>query len=196
MSEASGARIGRVVRIQVQREPLKVPHGYYDPAYLTAVPAAELGVDGVVGIDPGGPIVDAHHRRHPRTRGGGNRALSVGFTGHYVAMARRFGDRVAPGIAGENLIVDGPPLRMNDLTGGLIVVTGSGEEIALAPLRPAAPCREFTTFLLGGRQPRPRDEIAEELAFLSEGTRGFIASVEHLDGTAVVSVGDEVYLAG
>ena len=195
MSEAPGVRVGPVVRIQVQREPLKVPHGYYDPSYLTAVDAAELDADGVVGIDAGGRIVDAHHRRHPRARGGGNRALSIGFTGHYAAMAERFGDRVVPGIAGENLIVDGPPLRMDDLARGLVVVTGSGAQVRLGSLRPAAPCREFTSFLLGHRTPLARDEIADELAFLSEGTRGFIAAVEHLVGTAVVSVGDEVYLA-
>jgi len=187
--------LGRIVRIQVQRAPLKVPHGYYEPDFITPVPEAILDHDGVLGRLGDEQIVDAHHRRHPRARGGGTRALSIGFTGHYAAMAERFGARASLGIAGENLVVEGPPLRMADLEGGVEIHTAGGAVVALPAMRPATPCREFTSFLLGYREPRSRDEIAEELAFLSEGTRGFIVDVEHLQEPVDLTVGDAVYLA-
>ncbi|HHC09520.1 MAG TPA: hypothetical protein ENK55_12555 [Actinobacteria bacterium] len=184
--------LGAILRIQVQREPLKAPHGWYDPSRIVAVDEAELTSLGLVGIRGGERIVDAHHADHPRSRGGGRRALSVGFRGHYDAMAARFGERVRLGIAGENLVVDGPAVRTEDLAGGLVIVTADGVEVELRAPRPAAPCREFTTFLLGGREPRPRDELVDELEFLSGGTRGFIVSVGHLTAPVVLRVGDVV----
>lgn len=181
----------RVVRLQVQLRPLKAPHGWYDPEPLVAVQRAWVSPAGVLGARDGAWVVDAHHRDHPASRGGGRRALSVGFTGHYEAMAARYGATVSPGIAGENLVVDGPALRRGDLGEGLVIVGADGRRLELRGPRPAAPCREFTSYLLGHREPLPREALEDDLAFLSEGTRGFIATPV---GEDEVRVGDEVRL--
>lgn len=186
--------IGPIRRLQVQAEPLKAS-GVYDPEHLIPVDRAVLSAAGMLGWDGRGWVVDAHHDGHPRARGGGRRALSIGFTGHYSAMDRRFGS--APlGIAGENIVVDGPALRLAHLEAGLLIRRRDGTEIELHSPRVAAPCREFTSFLLGFDGPRPRNEIADELEFLSEGTRGFILAVDHLSRPVEIQPGDEIYHAG
>ncbi len=186
-----GDLVGRVVRLQIQQQPLKAPHGWYDPTRLTAVERLVVGPDGVFGLHEDGWVVDVHHRLHPRSRGGGRRSVSVGFTGHYAAMARRFGRRATLGIAGENLVVDAPALRLGDLGTGLAVVGEDGARIELHRPRAAAPCREFTSFLLGRRRPLPREALGDELAFLSAGTRGFI--VVPVGGPVEVGLGAEVW---
>lgn len=188
-----GDVIGTVVWLQVQGEPLKAS-GVYEPEHLVGVERASLAAAGMLGWDGRAWVVDAHHTAHPHARGGGKRALSVGFSGHYEAMARRFG--TAPiGIAGENIVVDGPPLRLPEIAGGLILRRADGSEIELRTPRVATPCLEFTSYLLGFDGPRPRDEIAAELKFLDGGTRGYILDVDHLAGPEEIGVGDEVCLA-
>jgi hypothetical protein len=58
----------------------------------------------------------------------------------------------------------------------------------------AAPCVEFTSYLLGSDTKLPRDQIKEELAFLDGGTRGYIVDVEHFTRPATLEVDDEVFL--
>ena len=180
--------IGTVIRLQLQREPLKAS-GVYQPEYLLAVERAMVGPDGMLGLDGGSWVVDAHHRAHPRSRGGGKRALSVGFTGHYAAMDRRFG-AVEDGVAGENVIVDGPAMRPDDLAGGLLVRRPDGVEYELLEPRPAAPCLEFTSYLMRTSQVLNRDEARDELRFLDGGTRGYIVQVGHLAGLQHIALGD------
>lgn len=184
--------LGRIVKLQIQAEPLKAT-GRYDPGHLVVANMALIGEAGMLIRDDNGWIVDAHHRAHPRARGGGNRALSIGFTGHYEAMARRF-DAVPVGIAGENIIVDGPAVRMTEISGGLLIRRSDGAEINLEEPRPAAPCRPFTSFLLGSDDVLEREIIQSELAFLSEGTRGFLVSVDTIDAYEEIAVGDEVFV--
>lgn len=182
--------IGEVVQLQVQREPLKAS-GIYRPGALLPVERAMVGSAGMLGHDGDGWVVDAHHTAHPRARGGGNRALSVGFTGHYAAMDDRFGP-VADGVAGENVIVAGPPLRMSDVSDGLLVRRPDGTSYELRAPRPAAPCREFTSYLLRSPRVLNRSELQDELEFLSEGTRGFIVDVSHLRDLHEIALGDSV----
>lgn len=181
------------MRLQVQAEPLKAS-GVYEPQHLVPAERALVSEAGMLGWDGNGWVVDAHHAGHPRARGGGRRALSLGFSGHYEAMEHRF-DAAPLGIAGENIVVEGPPLRLPDIADGFVVRRRDGTEFAL--LRPgvAAPCAEFTSYLLGYDGPRARDEIAEELRFLDDGTRGFILAVDHLAGFEEIRVGDELLLA-
>ncbi len=183
--------LGRIIRLQIQAEPLKAT-GRYDPNHLVEVDRALIGEAGMLVWDGTGWIVDAHHRSHPRARGGGNRALSIGFTGHYEAMAERFGS-VPVGIAGENIIVDGPAVRMADIAGGLVIRKPDGDGIELAAPRPAAPCLPFTSFLLGSDEVLQREVIDDELAFLSNGTRGFLVSCGHSDRYVEIEVGDAVF---
>lgn len=182
--------IGQVVRLQVQREPLKAS-GIYQPGPLLPVERAMVGAAGMLGHDGHGWVVDAHHSAHPRARGGGNRALSVGFTGHYAAMDGRFGP-VADGVAGENVIVAGPPLRMSDVSGGLLVRRPDGTSYELRAPRPAAPCREFTSYLVRSPRVLDRSELQDEFEFLGEGTRGFIVDVSHLFDLHGIALGDSV----
>ena len=185
-------RIGHIVRLQVQTEPLKAT-GVYLPQYLTTVDRAVISSDGMLGWDGAAWLVDAHHTAHPRSRGGGRRAMSIGLTGHYAAMAERF-PRAPVGIGGENIVVDGPTLRLPEISDGFMVRRPDGTEIELRAPKVATPCAEFTSYLLGEEERLPREEIVEELAFLDEGTRGHIVDVGHLTDRVLVEVGDEVFL--
>ena len=182
--------IGVVTRLQLQREPLKAS-GAYRPDHLLPVERAIVGPEGMLGHHDGSWVVDAHHAAHPRSRGRGKRALSVGFAGHYAAIAERFGP-VADGIAGENLIVDGPALHPEDLAGGLLVRRPKGEAYELRVLYPATPCCEFTSYLVGAPEVLGRSELQAELEFLDGGTRGYIVQVSHLGGPREIALGDAV----
>lgn len=186
--------IGEIVRLQVQREPLKA-EGVYDPSALLEVDRAVLGRRGMLGWDGSAWVVDAHHRDHPRARGGKSRALSIGFTGHYGSMAERFGS-VSTGIAGENIVVDGPPLRLDAIGDGLAIRLRNGSTIDLPRPRIAAPCVEFTSFLLGSDTLLPRTQIQADLAFLDEGTRGYVFAVDHIEQPVELGLGDEVGIFG
>jgi len=186
--------IGEIVRIQIQRIPIKVKEVSYDPTGIAGVPKASVDAWGMVGWYGDVWAIDAHHKAHPARRGGGRRPLSIGFTGHYALMAERFGN--APiGIAGENIIVDGPAFSLDDLGPGLVVVTSHGAEVLLERPRVAAPCLEFTSFMLGLDSVAPREEIAEPLADLHDGRRGFIVSADSASRSVEISLGDQVYLA-
>jgi len=186
--------IGEIVRIQIQRIPIKVKGVGYDPTGIAEVPKASVDAWGMVGWYGDVWAVDAHHKAHPVSRARGRRPLSVGFTGHYALMAERFGD--APiGIAGENIIVDGPALTLDDLGAGLVVVTSDGTELLLERPRVAAPCLEFTSFMLGFDHVAPLEEIEEPLADLHDGRRGFIVAADTATLPVEISLGDQVYLA-
>ena len=185
-------RLGPVVLIQVQRSALKQDGIGYDPSPLLQVEEAAVGPHGLVGLHDGGWVLDVHGALHPKARGGGRRALSMGFTSHYHLMEQRFGGP-ALGAAGENLIVATERRVVpDDLAGGVVVETTRGPVEFPAP-RPAAPCREFTSYLLGFDGVAPRSEIAPDLEFLEGGMRGFLLAVDHLRGWHRLRVGDEVW---
>ena len=187
--------IGEIVHLQVQRSALKTKGVGYDPSPLLAVSEIAVGPDGVLGRHDGGWVVDVHSAIHPQSRGGGRRALSIGFTSHYREIGRRYGEQPV-GIAGENLIVAADHrIEPADLAGGVVIDTAEGP-IALSGARVAAPCREFTSWLLGRIDVAPREEIAADLAFLEDGMRGFILAVDHLEGWTVVRPGDRVSATG
>jgi hypothetical protein len=186
--------LGPIVRIQIQRNPLKKRDVGYDPGPILVVEEAVIGPPGLVGRHKGSWIVDAHHAGHPASRAGGRRPLSVGFTEHYARMARRFG--TAPlGCAGENLIVETERrIDPEDLEGVLVVRTADGE-VPLGSARVATPCVEFTSFLLGRDGVAPREEVADDLEFLDGGTRGFIVDLSRVDRSHRVRVGDQLGIA-
>jgi hypothetical protein len=82
----------RIVRLQIQRVPIKVKSIGYLPDEILAVSRASVDAWGMLGWHGGAWVVDAHNRAHPSRRGGGRRPLSIGFTGHHAAMEERFGD--------------------------------------------------------------------------------------------------------
>ena len=185
--------LGPIVRLQVQRDPLKEKGVGYDPAGILAVEEAAVGPHGIVGRHQDAWVLDAHHAAHPRSRAGGRRALSIGFTGHYDRMSQRFGS--APvGCAGENLIVStAGRLMASDLAGGIVVRAAEGE-VELRRPRVAAPCAEFTSWIKGLDTVLNQAEQPEDIAFLDDGLRGYILDVAHLEFPMTVRVGDEVFL--
>jgi hypothetical protein len=187
-----GDLIGPIVRLQVQLIPIKVRGEGYLPDQILSVDRAVVDAWGMIGFDDGKWVIDAHHKSHPSRRGGGRRPLSIGFTGHYALMEERFG--AAPlGVAGENIVIDGGALALTDLGEGVVVETADGTLVPLERPRVAAPCVEFTSFMLGLDEVAPLAEIEAPLADLHEGRRGFIVAADHNPSPVEISVGDTVY---
>jgi hypothetical protein len=186
--------IGRIIRLQIQRTSLKTgekANRVYDPAPILAVPSLAITPDGALGLGPDrGWVVDVHHRVHPATKNeDGRHGISVGFTSHYAAMRERFGDRLAPGCAGENIVAETTGrLSYDDVKAGLLVLDAAGRDVVrLTVLQVAHPCRPFTGWALGTRvEP---DAFQKHLQFLDDGMRGYYCAAET---AGVVSVGDQL----
>lgn len=188
--------IGTVARLQIQRGSLKngeKPTRLYDPAPLLSVPALNVTPDGALGGSPDGTwVVDVHHRAHPFTKNeDGLHGISLGFTSHYQAMRQHFGDRVAVGCAGENIIATSDRrFTYEELAGGVAILAPDGQErLRLRVLQVAHPCRPFTGWALG-KTVEP-EELKKHLQFLDGGMRGFYCVGE---GVGTVSLGDSVAL--
>jgi hypothetical protein len=186
--------LGRLVRLQIQRDRLKPGEGnarVYTPAPLLAVPALHLTRSGALGPAPdGGWLLDVHHADHPSSRSRGDNALSFSFTSHYAAMRGRFGAHLGDGIAGENLLVDA--LEIIDLKsvcrGVAVRSAATGALLTLVDVVPAPPCAPFARFALGGGGDAV-EETKAALQFLLGGMRGFYGRVE---APGSVALGDEV----
>ncbi|HEX2325064.1 MAG TPA: hypothetical protein VHQ00_06665, partial [Chloroflexota bacterium] len=145
--------IGTIVHLQVQRSSLKLgerPRRWFDPSPLLPVPALSLSPDGVVGLLPGeAPVVDVHNREHPETRHGSGNGVSLGFTSHYAGMRSRFGERLADGIAGENILVQTErDFARGDLP-SRVTIEGAEGLVRLEGVRVIEPCVEFSRYALG-----------------------------------------------
>jgi hypothetical protein len=188
--------LGTVGRLQIHRAAVKADQ-VYDPAPLVAVDEASFDAGGMAGWDGSAWVLDNHHSSHPAAVVSPRRSVSVGFSAHYAAMRKRFGDSVVPGVAAENIIVHTDELMdIGRLGSGLEVRPESGEVLSLRDPLVAAPCCEFTSHLLGLEQLGSRAELADDLAFLSDGMRGFVFGTANIDQPILVTVGDPVYLAG
>ena len=186
--------LGRIVHLQIQRSSLKTgdkPTRVYDPAPIFEVARLAVGPDGVLGeASDGAWLVDVHHRAHPHTKNeDGGHGVSLGFTSHYALMRDRFGDRITPGCAGENVLVqtDGR-LGFDDLAPGVACIAADGRELVrLEVLQVAHPCRPFSGWALGGMV--ESEVLKETLQFLDDGMRGFYCLGV---GAGIVAVGDRV----
>jgi hypothetical protein len=186
--------LGQIVRLQIQRNSLKSgekPTRVYDTRPLLSVERLAVGPDGALGqASDGSWVVDVHHRAHPHTKNeDGAHGLSFGFTSHYHLMRDRFGDRIIPGCAGENILVASEQrITLDELAGGVVLLTASGQELArLEVLQVAHPCKPFSGWALGRNV--ESDVLKETLQFLDGGTRGFYCTGL---GSGIVSVGDRV----
>ncbi|MGB3305793.1 MAG: hypothetical protein WBA63_06390 [Thermomicrobiales bacterium] len=185
--------LGPIVRLQVQRAPLKLgekPHRWYEPAPITAVSALLLDAGGTTGVDGDLTIPDVHHRDHELSRFRGENGISVGFTSHYSLMRDRFGDHLVDGIAGESiLIATDTTFDSASVSTGIVIVTAEGE-VPLTEVQIAAPCVEFSRFCLRyDRDQRTDRAVSEAVAFLHQGVRGFYATCGS-DGQLVIRLGD------
>lgn len=191
--------IGVIAFVQIQRVPLKVMREgrrVYQPAALERMAALRLSERGVRGIDTSGAsILDAHHVDHPQSRHrGGANGVSLGFLPHYDAMRARFGPHLSNGIAGENILIESElALRPEDFAEQLIIRPArGGADVYLRDVFAAEPCSEFSAFcagrIIGGA------ELAQVLDFLSEGRRGFYATLDAPLPEAEVHPGDMLWI--
>jgi len=75
----------------------------------------------------------------------------------------------------------------------VVVETEDGDLLLERP-RVAAPCAEFTSFMLGLDEVAPMADVAGPLADLHDGRRGFIVAADHQPNPIEVRLGDKVFL--
>ncbi|GMV84046.1 MAG: hypothetical protein AMXMBFR7_52300 [Planctomycetota bacterium] len=192
--------LGRVVRLQVQRERLKRgerPARRYDPEPLLDVAELELSENGVWGWTAAGERhTDVHNRLHESHNYRGENGISFGFTGHYAAMRTRFGSRLVDGIAGENILIESADVHdLQEFANGLRIVTEGDAPVDLSRICVAEPCLEFTRFALDQESHAiPAQSVAVALQFLRRGLRGFYATWEGLP--VRIRLGAQVFASG
>src|SRR5829696_3415278 len=145
--------LGEIIRLQIQTTSLKIgerPHTRYDPAGIVSVPRLGLEPGGVNGFtDDGTRLDDVHHAQHPRSKSRGTNAISVLFTAHYDEIRNRFGDWLADGIAGENILVRcDRHLSELELRSGIRIASSDGAIIDLERVVVADPCVEFSRYAM------------------------------------------------
>lgn len=191
--------IGPIVQLQVQRSQLKVGEKgakRYHTEPIVTVESLQLSAHGVLGLDGGTEILDAHHRDHPlRKNDDGVHGVSVGFTSHYALMRERFGPHLELGCAGENIIVRSERrLELEDVVGGFVLLDAAGREKGrLQHIAVAHPCKPFTGFAHQNAA-LPAEVFKESLQFLDGGMRGFYCTWSSQNGPAIVQRGDLVAL--
>jgi hypothetical protein len=187
----------RIVRLQVQRGPVKVgraPLRSYRPEAIVPVERIVAGPRGVQGVTTDGEeVIDVHHQDHPQSRDRRGRAgVLVMGTGDYVALRARYGEHVVDGIAGETVLVDAPAgLARLGLPPVATVFTADGP-LELHDVREADPCVEFSRFCLR-QEPSPVVDAAvrQALVDLDHGARGYRSIAA---SAATIRLGDVVSL--
>ena len=195
-------RIGKVVRLQVQRASLKVnlltgdrSDRQYDPAPLLAVDRMDVDSNGVTGILPSNArVIDVHNPLHIESKSTPSRNdVSVGFTSHYDSMRKRFGPHLTDGIAGENIIVECDELFDQGTLGSRLTVISNGNEVVrFDNPRAAEPCEPFSRWALRDPSLKPVDPIiGQTLKFLRNGMRGYYTSCKT---AGAIQIGDEIFV--
>lgn len=192
-------QIGQIKQVQVQRTGLKhgkKPARYYDPSPILVTEQLLLTSDGVIGVtEAGEQILDVHHIAHPTSGNAGMNGVSIGFTSHYRAMQERFGAHVTDGCAGENILVETTEGFELAALGQRIAIRSqeSGALTYLDELMVAAPCVEFSQYVLQGVEPAPAKVLRETLIFLDDGRRGFYATFTG-EAPFAIRAGDLVFV--
>jgi hypothetical protein len=189
--------VGRIVRLQVQTGSLKLgerPNRVYDPAPLAEVPRLRLSPRGAAGQRGAlqDVLLDVHHANHPVTKWEAGREASFGFTSHYARMRDEYGDHLANGCAGENVLLESASVwRLEDFAAGLAFRSEStGGLLRLSCVTVADPCVEFSRYSIRNPQASSQD-IKPVLQFLGEGTRGYVFTP---DTEGEVAIGDRLML--
>ena len=187
----SEVKIGQIEILQIHGDEVS-RRDRFDPAPLIQVDEASVDVNGMLGWTGSAWVVDNHHTSWPEP--GPRRPLSVGFTSHYEKMRERYWD-IPPGAAGENVVISCDRVVLFDDLGEKIIIRGDDREVELLPLKVAKPCLQFSSYMrqlpeLGGYE-----DLRDDLAFLDDGIRGFIVTVDAAVPPTRLRVGDEVFLA-
>jgi len=194
--------IGTIAFAQVQQSPLKQGEGAnrtYNPSPVLRVPGLRLTCQGVFGVRRDGTeIIDVHHVDHPQSRNRGNaNGISLNFLPNYDRIRARFPyrepDQIDDGIGGENLVIDPvPDFQMDWLNTELIIERASdGHHIRLEDVMVTSPCTPFSNYVAG--RTIGGGELRDTLQFLSDGTRGFYASMALEQPSVIVSKGDRLF---
>jgi len=193
--------LGKVKLVQIQPSGLVVQTelgDVYDPTRRVEVDRlliTQLGIEAVIN---GERVLDIHHIDHPDKAYDNKDLVSIGFTSHYEAMRKRFGEHMVNGIAGENIIIEyAQEVWMEDL-GKQIAFENmkSGKRSLFDIVRFAAPCNEFSHFAADSQHERlPADELKSTLQFLNNGRRGFLLVLSEGQDPMIVEPGDKVWRA-
>lgn len=191
--------IGTIKFVQIQRNHMKIYEGeerIYRPDPLLLVDKLSLTTDGIIGITENGEeIIDVHHVEHPQSRYRGDNKISFGFVQHYERMRERFGEHIADGMAGENIIIEAKVDISQFATNQHIFIQKQGDKtlIELGNVVAAPPCREFSIYCL--QVPQCKDDIKSALQFLDNGTRGYYAELATNEQSYFVQAGDKMVVS-
>lgn len=207
MSAGAARPFGVVSLVQVQPNGLIIDNPGPGPAKhfcdasrrveVDRLQISDRGIDAT--LESGEHVLDIHHLDHPRTEYDNDDLVCVGFSAHYDAMRREFGEHMVDGITGENIIVEYPAEVWPEDLGGSLTVENqdTGQTTALNSVIFAEPCIEFSRFCLQrayGHVPGPR--LGAVLRFLGGGRRGFLLLIDPAREPITVRRGDRVFLYG
>lgn len=187
--------MGKIARLQIQPAGLRVgikPDSYYDPSSLLTVSELTLSLRGAAAVSNGGDVLlDIHHEQHPHSKNSrGLNDLSVGFTAHYSAIRERYGDHIADGCAGENILIEAEAIvELGDLERGLVIRRGGAPPVRLENFAIARPCAPFSSYVSRSAEGRI---VKQAMQFLDNGRRGFYCALRGREELSV-AIGDEVF---
>jgi hypothetical protein len=185
-------QLGKITNLYIahatSKTGLAAPDGY-DPSVVLEVEAIRITDRGPVGLRDGRWRPDVHHRDHPQSRNRDDNDISLNFSSHYQKMIDRFGSRIKPGCAGENIIVSSPRVISPDEIERGVLIHARGGVCKLESVIPTPPCSPFSGWALAKTDADP-SEIKAALQFLQHGTRGFY--VKFSGDEIEINIGDLV----
>ena len=190
--------LGTIKQVQIQRFPLKsgqIPNRQYSTSGLSVVSrliATDRGVHGVT--ETGDTIIDAHHIDHPQSRNRENiNSISINFTSHYQLMVNKFGPRASIGNAGENILCESTVNYCEiSLSSTLVIKSARHGDVTLTNVVDAPPCAEFCMYVTGDVS-LSGARMKSTLQFLSNGMRGFYATVLDSGQEFEIAPGDTIF---
>ncbi|MBC8335203.1 MAG: MOSC domain-containing protein [Anaerolineales bacterium] len=192
--------LGRVKLVQLQPSGLiiETPSGdYYDVSRRVEVDRIQITSNGIEATTPDGEhVLDIHHLDHPDKAYDDDDLVCIGFTSHYEAMRKKFGDHMVDGSAGENIIIEYDQEVWEEDIGQQLAIENmeSGERMLLEFVSYATPCAEFSHFAADSQDmPLEKEKLKETLQFLHKGRRGFLLVMRGDQQTAIVQAGDRVF---
>ncbi len=193
--------LGKVKLVQIQPSGLiiETPSGdFYDASRRVEVERlliTPLGIEAT--LADGKHVLDIHHINHPDKAYDNNDLVSIGFTSHYDAMRKRFGEHMIDGIAGENIIIEYDQEIWTDDLGKQIAIENAetGQQTLLDFVKFAAPCSEFSHFAAKSQhESLPAADLKSTLQFLNNGRRGFLLVLSEGQKIATIQPGDRVFV--
>jgi len=191
--------LGTVMLVQIQPSGLIVQTEageVYDPSRRVEVDRLLVTSLGIEAVIDGERVLDIHHIDHPDKAYDNKDLVSIGFTSHYDAMGKRFGEHMVDGVAGENIIIEYDlEIWMEDLGKQIIIENvKTGKRSLFDVVRFAAPCDEFSHFVANSQHERlPAADLKSTLQFLNDGRRGFLLVLSKGQESANVEPGDMVW---